>query len=437
MHAFSLGRSVRLIVGVAFLFVTAVTLIAQTEKRASADPASVPAATRALARRAIVEGLTEPVQNLSITDLQGRDISGQVDPRMEGGKLTLNLAQPSAVVLRQKTVPTLKVGSGEKIILPGGAVVPLPPIDPATGSVSNKAIWFRLTFAASPMPAPWDDKEGSYVTRLTFGLRKPEGAPANLSLDQPVIIKLAYRGLVAPETAMISLDAPGLENEKTIALNFTPQSDKPTILLRSSISEVDLELTALPRLNIFTDRDPILGLGLDVATVTITNVRPDGRSAPVDRIIPVNVTVEGGARFEPAAVAFAAGEPTTRFNLRSSGLGSITIRANADGITGATLLRQTFPTGPLAAALMGGALGGFARRFVKGARRASHKRRVIEGLVVSSIVFVAGVLGVAFLNLPSAVVSTEAGAFLTGALGGFVGVTVIEQMTRKTRTVDA
>jgi hypothetical protein len=40
---------------------------------------------------------------------------------------------------------------------------------------------------------------------------------------------------------------------------------------------------------------------------------------------------------------------------------------------------------------------------------------------------VAGVLGVNyFAALPSGIVTTEAGSFLTGALSGFVGVLVLE-----------
>ena len=38
---------------------------------------------------------------------------------------------------------------------------------------------------------------------------------------------------------------------------------KPTLLVRSSISDVNLELTALPRLDLQPAQKDILGLGLD------------------------------------------------------------------------------------------------------------------------------------------------------------------------------
>jgi hypothetical protein len=68
---------------------------------------------------------------------------------------------------------------------------------------------------------------------------------------------------------------------------------------------------------------------------------------------------------------------------------------------------------------------------LKGSRQSSNGRRVIEGVVVSAIAFVAGVLGVGYFGLPSAVVATEAGAFLTGAFSGFVGVSVLDALSKK------
>ena len=82
-------------------------------------------------------------------------------------------------------------------------------------------------------------------------------------------------------------------------------------------------------------------------------------------------------------------------------------------------------------ALLGGALGGFARQFVKGARRSSRRRRTLEGVVVGLVAFLAGVLGVGYFELPSGVVATEAGAFLTGAIAGFAGVSVLEFIAKR------
>jgi hypothetical protein len=393
-------------------------------------------AARALTpRRAVVEGLTEPLQSLSIVDLSGRDISTDVNPRTQNGVITLDLPALNAVVLKPREIRTEVLRDHERKILPGGAVVSPTPGSNASGAA--KAVWFRLTLAASPMPAPWDPVQKSYLTRLTFGLRRPEGAPPDLVLNAPVVVKVDYQGLTAPESATITLDAPGLENEKTLTLPFTPLTAKPTLLVRSSISDVNLELTALPRLDVLPARDTVLGLGLETLSVVIARVLPDGRRDPVTRDTPLTLEVSGRARIEDDAILLATGASDARVTLRSAGLGETTIRATSDGVTGLAVVDQRFPTGPLLAVLLGGMLGGAARRFVKGARRALTGRRILEGLVVAAIAFVAGVLGVGYLNLPAAIVATEAGAFLTGALTGFIGVNVVEALAKKTGRTSA
>jgi uncharacterized membrane protein len=99
-------------------------------------------------------------------------------------------------------------------------------------------------------------------------------------------------------------------------------------------------------------------------------------------------------------------------------------------LTGITELNQRFPVGPLVATLVGGALGGLARRWVKGkARKRTPLRYMLEGIVVGLVAFVAAVLGVGYLNLPAAIAATEAGAFLTSVLCGFVGVAVLTSLT--------
>src|SRR5438552_2351609 len=104
MHAFSSRRAARSLVRSCVLCVLVSIASAHADPRATVViPAEKPTATRPVERRAVIEGLTEPLQNLRITDLNGRDISAQVRARTEAGKVSLDLAQPSAVVLRSKT----------------------------------------------------------------------------------------------------------------------------------------------------------------------------------------------------------------------------------------------------------------------------------------------------------------------------------------------
>ncbi len=417
------------------LFALALAAPAQPDRTAILTSPVSSTLTRAVERRAIVEGLTEPIQNLKVTDLAGRDIAAEVEPRTDRGVVTMNLGVQKPIVLKPRTIGTVVLKANERLVLPGGVIVPHAPQPEGGGAV--KPAWFRLTLASSPMPAPWDPQLGRYVTRLTFGLRRPDTVPSTLNLAEPVIVKIDYQGLTATETATVTIEAPGLENEKTVDLHFTPLTAKPTLLVRSSISDVNLELTALPRLDVKPARNTVLGLGLDTVAVAVTQVLPDGRNQPVARDTAVVIEVSGRAQVDDGPLSLRAGEAGTRMQVRSAGLGPIVVRATADGVTGLATVQQRFPTGPLVAALVGGALGGLARRFVKGARRSLTQRRIVEGLVVATIAFVAAVLGVGYLGLPPAIVATEAGAFLTGALTAFAGVSVLETLSKKTARTSA
>lgn len=392
--------------------------------------AALPARSLPLApRRAVVEGLSEPLLNLQVVDLDGRDVSGAIRPREEGGKVTIDLPTTDAVVLKPREIRTEVLRGEGRTVLPGGAVIPLVP-KPDSGGAA-RVVWFRLTLAASPMPAPWDPSLGQYQTRLSFGLQRPPSAPAGLRLDRPVTVKIDFQGLDSPAATTVTIEEPGIENEKTVVLPFTPLTARPTLLVRSSISDVNLELSALPRLEVKPARDTVLGLGLDSVALAVTRVTPDGRRDPVAAPTPLAVEVSGRARVEENNAMLDGGAAETRVTLRSAGLGETVVRVSADGVFGLARVQQRFPAGPLAATLLGGALGGLGRRFVKGARRSLTGRRIAEGLVVASVAFVAGVLGVGQLGLPAAVVATEAGAFLTGALTGFAGVSAIEALMRK------
>jgi hypothetical protein len=394
---------------------------------------STPALAQPRAPRMTVEGLKEPGAHL--TDLGGHDVSAELQPRREGDTVSVSLAHPGPFIVKSREVGHVAADGSHKLTLPGGVVMPL--VAAADGSGHPPSMtWFRPTLLPSPMPAVWDESSGEYVTRLTFGLERKSDAPVTLALEQPVMFKLGYEGLTARDLEPVVIDGSGLDHEKTIELRFLPRTPHPTLLVRSSITDTNVELQALPRLELRPVQAKILGFGLGLTDILVEQVQPDGERLPATREVMVGLEINGRATPEPREVTFKAGAADALFKLRSAGLGPVTVRASANGIGGRTSIDQQFPYGPLVSALLGGTLGGLCRRFVRGARRKSSPRLVVEGLLVGSIAFVAGVLGVGYLGLPAAVVATEAGAFLTGALTGFGGVTGLEMMTKKLRPPD-
>jgi hypothetical protein len=383
--------------------------------------------------RAILNGWEGSLESLQLLDLEGRDVTATVQPRMDDGQITLGLTGPAQLVAKSREVATLSVPDAERIKLPGGIVVPTAP--PAGGA--RKLAWLRLTLLASPMPAPWDRDAHEYATRLTFGLRPSDESLGDVTLEKPVTVKLGFEGLTGAEVPPFTIEAPGLDNEKTVELRFIPVSDTPRILVRSTLSDANLDIRATPRLDVRAAQRTILGLGLAETDITVFNLAPSGAPAPLDAPAVLALEVDGRATPEPAVVHVAAGNSSASFRLRSAGMGPVTVKVALAGLTDQVTIEQAWPWAPLLAALAGGALGGYARRFVKGARRKDAGRRTGEGLIVALLAFVAGVLGTGLLGLPPVLVATEAGAFLTGALAGFLGVTLLEIMTRPARAARA
>lgn len=375
-------------------------------------------------------------ESLRVTTLQGRDITGEAEPRQAQDKVSLAVSPGHPFVVKDEQVETLVLSSEEPRVLPGGLVMPdIPSTPPASGSSPDGGLiasWIRLTLVPSPVPAFWNEETGAYHTDLNFGLRVPDAQHDTISLDSPVTVRLGFAGLEALEDIpTLTLKATGLAHEKSVPLHFIPRTPRPTVRVRSTLSDVDLQIEALPRLAVRPAASSLMGLGLATQEVTIVQLAPHGVPLPADVATDIDVTLTGGGHLDSGRLRLDPEASATAFTLRSQGLAPITITAFASGMRGSATIEQHIPWGPAIAALVGGALGGFARRFVKGTRKRQASRRLLEGVVVASIAYVAGVLGVGYLALPVAVVASEAGAFLTGALTGFLGVTVLETLSRQ------
>lgn len=365
-------------------------------------------------------------QAVKITDLDGRSLTRT--PVLPGEQ-TINPALPalntnqlsSQFIVRPADTISVQL-TEEAIDLPGGVAV---------GSTDrpDSGGWFQPTLAASPTPAVWDNTLNQYRMRLSLGLRG-DNLPANAALQQPITVQFGFRGLIAEPLDAVTLQRSGIENEVHLEFLFLPIAETPVLELRSAITDIDYPIDAMPRIELRPVRDSITGLGLDEVLVRVLLLNPDGTAVQTggNQTATVEVTT-GSAVPEPSAFSLQGGD--TQFMLRSQGLESATLRVTAGPLSDTVSIEQQFPTGPVLAALLGGALGGFSRRFTKQATNASSGARITEGLAVAIIAYVAGVLGVGYLGLPVAVVSTEAGAFLTGALTGFAGVTVIELLGKR------
>jgi len=244
-------------------------------------------------------------------------------------------------------------------------------------------------------------------------------------------VHMSFNGLVADPFGPIHLEQVGVAHEKHLLFNFLPTTDQPVLEMRSAVSDINFEIDVPPRIEVRPVRETITGFGLDQVEIRVVRLEPHGAPDPVHENLIANIQVRGPGRPEPSSVVFRPGESQSSFMLRSGGLDDITVSVAAGAHSDSRTLEQLFPTWPLIAVLIGGAIGGFSRRFVKSAPRVKSGMRIVEGLMVAVVAFVAGVLGVGYLNLPAGVVATEGGAFLTGALTGFAGVSAYESLQKR------
>ncbi len=402
----------------------AATLIAA---KATIDPTKTITRENLLGdRRFELKGWKGDLNQTRITDLAGNDIASYLVPKSEGGVMTL--AQPTRpFIIKSKTPALVRLVEHADTVLPGGLVVA------TNGSEATSAVWFRLVCSLSPRPAPWNEGEADYVTQMKFAVSPTAGSPASVTLPAPVTVSLEFDGMVAKDVPDFTITQAGLEYQKTVELRFRPSTSQPKLKVRSTISDSDVMIEALPHLELRPDRTEFLGFGLESLPITVAQVNPDGEPSSVAAPTAVDVQVQGSARREGNDVVIPAGVARVAFRLRSAGLGKVAVRAMVGALGASTEVTAKFPLSPLLAALLGGAVGGWSRRWLKRARKRSALRHVVEGVVVGAVAFVAGVLGVGYVNLPTAIVATEAGAFLTAVLCGFVGVTVLTAITDRVK----
>ncbi len=359
---------------------------------------------------------------LVATDLAGNAVPMQW---VEGATFAIKPDPKQWIVVRPATVTTEAMKRGVQW-LPGVCVPPAAAPGAAQDVLSSYA-----DFAT--VPVVWDTAIDAYRVLGNIGVAQNGDLAKSGPIGRTATVKMSFVGVSSAAPEELSITEMGIDGEREFSATFArTDTASPVLLVRSNLGgEQPYALEVHPRVELTPRRNPILGLGLDEVGVVLECVQAHG--APVALSVPSAVTLAcSSGRDEGAdALAVSAATPQAQFRFRSTWLGPAkivaTARTQSGAIVGSVVVQQEMPWPQFGAALVGGALGGFARRFVQGARRRSHGRRVVEGLVVGLIAFVAGVLGVGFLNLPPVIVATVAGAFLTGALAGFAGVVVLER----------
>jgi len=224
-------------------------------------------------QRFVLKGWKSDLKDTRVIDLAGNDISALLAPKSENGAVTM--AQSIRPFVMKSRVPQAVALNGQNdTVLPGGMIMALAPQAEHGGPV--KAIWFRLFCSISPRPAPWDANDGSYVTEIKFTVRPTDDSPASVNLPHPVTVSLEFDGMTAKDIPTFTIEQAGLEHQKIIPLRFRPSTMQPKLMVRSTISDSDLTIEALPRLELRPARNVLLGFGLETVAIAVAPVRADG-----------------------------------------------------------------------------------------------------------------------------------------------------------------
>ncbi|BET69126.1 hypothetical protein ASA1KI_40440 [Opitutales bacterium ASA1] len=369
-----------------------------------------------------------PATRVLATDLAGMEIPSR---RATDGTVSVDPTPGQWVVLKPSEAVPLQMKKGVQWL--PGVVVP-PRANDDGGRTVAEALGSYAEFAI--VPIVWDVSIDAYRLVGRVGVARNGDRTLGGELGARAIVRLAFDGLAA-EPAEYTIEDAGAEGERPMEVVFTGTlKAQARLIVRSNLAaDQPFLMDVRPRIDVKARNNPILGLGLEETIVVVQCVEAHGAALALPGDVPVEVETSGGRDQDASAMRVSQADPRREFRVRSVGFEPIKVAATArlptEAIVGSVTIRTTMPWVQLAAALLGGALGGFARRFVKGARRNRTGVWMLEGLVVALVAFVAGVLGVGFVGLPSFIVATVAGAFLTGTIGGFLGVTVIEKITSR------
>jgi hypothetical protein len=197
--------------------------------------------------------------------------------------------------------------------------------------------------------------------------------------------------------------------------------------LKSSIG-VQREIGGLA-LSLPSTRLPAFGVGSGELTVSL--IARDGMPVAAPR--PLEIQLTSQRLHQPAALVIEAGKSSATADVRTAGYGADNVVARSGLFQAQLPVTLVFPVAPVVAALVGGALGGSAR-YLRNRRKGSSLlgRRIAEGMLVGLILVGAAWAGLVGFELGTGILGTPFGAFVLGALSGYLGCVVLDRVANKT-----
>ena len=291
-----------------------------------------------------------------------------------------------------------------------------------------------LFIRPATVPLTWNEQARAYATELFVGYEFEDGREVNLPAPKTVTF-FAEGANARIQADTVTVKKSGGSGYERVVLS-TGQLDGETHFIArvSAADELKTSVAVLRepgalKLSLPTTELPAFGVGSAVLTVTLLG--RDGMAYPTNRPFEVNLTSRGLR--QPASVILEPGKSVASVDVRTIGYGPGEIMAQSGTFQAALPVTLVFPTAAIVAALLGGGLGGVTR-FMRNRRKggALLARRVIEGMLVGLILVGAVWAGLVAIEVGTGVLGTPFGAFVLGALSGYLGCVVLDGVAKKT-----
>jgi hypothetical protein len=299
-----------------------------------------------------------------------------------------------------------------------------------TGATNLGGLFLR----PAVVPLTWNETLRAYATELFVGYEFTDGREIKLPVPRTVTFfaEGANARIQADTVTVTNSGGPGFQR---VVLSTNQIEGETHFIARVSAADelktsvrVLRELGGL-KLSLASAELPAFGVGSDMLTVSL--VARDGFSFATPAPVEVQLTSRGLR--QPASVTIEAGQSSARAEVRTTGYGSGEIVAQSGTFQAALPVKLIIPVAATVAALLGGGIGGVAR-YLRNRRRGSALlgRRVVEGMLVGLILVGAVWAGLVAVDVSTGVLGTPFGAFVLGALSGYLGCVVLDRVAKKT-----
>jgi hypothetical protein len=273
--------------------------------------------------------------------------------------------------------------------------------------------------AGQPLQYAADSEQ--FVGTIQIGVADLFGEGPSRTLTAPLEFQVLESAMTEPDSVSLDRTSPPY---KAIEVKSKVLGDvKIRIASNFSREGFEVKLPIEPTLLVQVDGGNLRGLGMQTTRVTVRAVGggAPGKGTPVDIAAPGATLESVDATLDESGIAHAV--------LRSDSTGEVNVKATASGYApGSKTVTVIWPWFTLAAACVGGLIGGFVRLSTR-MRKGANIGQIILGLVVSiflgAIVFALQVGGVKLLMVTFSVATGDIVAFGIGALAGWLGTMVL------------